>query len=1387
MVVVVLAGAYVTLPVWAPTGYLRRALASQMSRQMGVEVSIEGMSLSWAEGVELRGLTIASPDGFGRGAMAFVRRIRAEFSPVNLLANRRVAWMELDRPELFVSVNEDGQVNIEPLRRLLEFDDKTERTSIKIERASIHQAIARVRLPGHDRLLCLDVADAQMLAGRLQRIGRVTMSAALRQEGDPAPVSLAAGPGGEEVAATVSFTFDNIDLGQLNLPRLLGLPLKSLAGRCSGSLELQVNRQLVADQFTFNTSIRRLGAQPADGPKLPVIDEAWFRVSAAYDPLAPGGGRILLRSFSIRLPGVDLAGHAALAGDIRTASLAGVRSLQLRGAVHPRRLAALLTGRAELPGELAVDGPVLVEAKLAHSGPYVDFDVSADATPAALRRGAGTLKPSGRKLRLEMTGRFDERTGQMTVSGNRVFVGENRFIGLGTVRDIRPLMNPARWAMPATFAEGLQAVPPLQWQGSWEIADLPSLRQLCPGAGDALAGVRLRGPLTGGWVVSRSADGPLAVQIDLTVPSRTHLAVAREGPATSGEWFAKPPGESISVSLAGKLAARPAGVHDLNVALGVAGGSLRIRRGHVRLADGVLAAGAEGVLVNRIESLLACLPAMRSSGLSGRLDAGLAVRLDGDKSLAELTADLSDIDLTWKPVAGPAEKWARRFGGRFGGRLRVTAAHTDASGPADVDVTLDASGMEYVSTGEVCGSKPAGVPFRLALRGRTTQADGRIAAAEITTAALTVGRSRADVSGRAEFDRAKPDVWDGLGLKAFDAAVQIRCVLDVPLKKLLPELADLADRHGLDGEVGATVRVAGGRQHARVTGRVDAGKLTVGRVGPFVRKAPVDATGAEELTLGPFVKPAGIPAAADFELTVPADLAALKLNDLRARLGDVSLLAGGDDIVPAAANMPLSLLPRSGHLAVWTDRARSLHRLVPQLEPLRLAGGAIVEVQWTIGPGGPPNPGEPPSPGGGWGVRYIRGATRSLQGHFRGKDVHLRGEVMLTGLEPHERGGVRLGAATDGLEFRIGDNHGWVIAELADLPDRPKGTLNVLAEALDLKDLADWAAPPTGPGPTSVLSAAEGTTSPARKRPAKLTHQQTEDIRRRAGDLIAALRPLLLSSRISGRLSAESLRYFDAQIGRFYDARNVELACSIDNGHFNADYAAGLYGGCIRTRFNVHLGDAVPIVTQEQVLDDVIATESMQPQLARYFPGNTVYGYFNRDEKVSFALRDLVANTIEARYPLVPAGQARTVTVDGLVIGRAAPMFVTRIFPGLNLAEYRYRRMTGFAQFRPDGTAVNDMIFDGQTYDMYMEGTTDAENVGRYEIGIILLGSPQSAEWNHTYRQGRIPILKFKARIENGKMYDVEVSYPLPTETAYVIFLKNNVFYRIWLAGRKKN
>jgi hypothetical protein len=87
---------------------------------------------------------------------------------------------------------------------------------------------------------------------------------------------------------------------------------------------------------------------------------------------------------------------------------------------------------------------------------------------------------------------------------------------------------------------------------------------------------------------------------------------------------------------------------------------------------------------------------------------------------------------------------------------------------------------------------------------------------------------------------------------------------------------------------------------------------------------------------------------------------------------------------------------------------------------------------------------------------------------------------------------------------------------------------------------------------------------------------------------------------------------------------------------------------------------------------------------------------------------------------------------------------------------------------------------------MYMEGSTDPLSIARYELGLILLSPPQSPEFNHDLKLGRIPILKIKARIEGGQLHDTEVSYPWPNQTLGTIFIRNNPFYRIWVTLRKK-
>jgi hypothetical protein len=168
----------------------------------------------------------------------------------------------------------------------------------------------------------------------------------------------------------------------------------------------------------------------------------------------------------------------------------------------------------------------------------------------------------------------------------------------------------------------------------------------------------------------------------------------------------------------------------------------------------------------------------------------------------------------------------------------------------------------------------------------------------------------------------------------------------------------------------------------------------------------------------------------------------------------------------------------------------------------------------------------------------------------------------------------------------------------------------------------------------------------------------------------------------------------------------------------------------------------------------------------------------SRTMRTQQPLNALLMHARDERYVTRQQGESRTTLIEGVTQGKAAPPWLTRFFPGLDLVEYSYNRMVGFSTIKADGMVENDLIFSGRQYDLYVEGRTDAQQVGNYTIGVILVSGPQSPDFNHQNRLGRVPLLKWRARIVDGKRVDEEVSYPWPNEAAFDVFVKNNPLIR---------
>ena len=1385
----VLAVLYATLPWWVPKGLVVEQLAAKLSSQLGVKVTVEGMEMSWPEGVSLKGVTIFNSQDFGGGEMVSVGRLRCELAPLAMLLGRQVGWAELTDAVLHVVVNDDRRANLALLEPLLKVPAPP--------RLSVLRAAVTLQLPHHDRLLRLDVSDMRYSAGRLKSLGRITMSAQLAQAGTPAPVTLLGSASGHSSVVSnvsTSFRFRGVDIAQLHLPGLLGLPLKRLHGVGSGQLDCEIGGQSIVEKFRCSLIVKNLDAQPRMGPALPIIETAELAVGGNYDLV---NEVMRADSFRLRLPGVDLSGKGDVHAAVFLGGWAGVHSLEATGTVNPAMFVALLRGRpAPLPGQLAVDGDVKLQVSLDNRSSHLLGGVMLDATAAGLRRGERLLKPAGRTLSAEFRGRV--RLGgawKFTADQTELRIGENRFVGSGAMQNIRRVLSEWLGAEGSpTPAMLLECLAGLDWRGSFHIVELVSVTDLL--GLPAAQPVRLTGPAEGLWSVTHT--DAVWLRGSLRLPRQTQLRV--------GDWFAKPPGKEMRAELATEVA--PAAAELRSVALRVAVGpaAFVVEQGSVAL---LVAGGESGGLTSvraggRFElrgaaGLLTCVPAASewTKKLNGAVAGEFQVSLGTGRRRIYLKANATQMDLDLgqafaKAAGQPADvlvdfstddglprplqnclEFRLQLGSSTAlgrahfppagdgpwamncrGRIRVTEAswllkrspalarvleEWDVGGGIEATVrgnlgpegwagqlSCDADDLQFRLPGWG-GAKVRGSALRLRLGGRGS---GGQALVHFTADVGRSGLSGAGTVTLAEERKLPPPgtAWPAPGVAGVDLRLRGRLVLDRAARALVPSLAEHMRRWGVEGSLRAEVQLIGDMDALNASGSLDASDLALA----------VD---------GKLRKPAGVPTSLRFEATVPADMTEVRVGELFLETPPMQVLASGSMRLRPVGDL-------AGRVAVNVPRLRQLVDYSPDLSPYRPAGGVFVELDLVRASGETT-------------IRSATISTREASAVIAKKVCRVDGELVVTDAVATRRLSNIGRIASNSLEWALGQSHGFVVADVKDPIQAPSGRFELLCTCLDTKELMDWLGPAgTARGP--------------------LEQKQRVALASRGEAAIGSLKELLASAALSGRIVADRAIYFDPSVRAAYELRNLSADVDAAAGRAAVGLRAGLNGGQLHQTYKLDLNQPQPRVHHRNFLREVAAKENIQLQLTRDFPGNTVSGTFSREDEVTYPLLDFVMNSLDERHRLIPTGRAKTVTTDGILRGRAAPKFIAKVFPGLNLATYKYRVMTAFADLQPDGTAVNDMLFSGATYDIYMEGTTDIDNIARYSTGVLLFPVPASPEIAHGLRQGRIPIFNFKARIEGGKFHDQQVRYPLPTETAYTIFLKNNLLFRLWVAARAR-
>jgi len=1470
--VLLLGGAYVTLPWWLPTDAVRERLAADLALQTGCDVTIGAVRVSWDEGIDIRDLVIQNPAGFDSDPLLIINHLRADFSPLRLLAGKPIEYVDIEDPHLRVQFNEDGQSNVAALTNA--------EGEFSIRRVSIRQAVVDVHLPHASHLLRVNVGDLQVLSGRLSRLAQVTMSAALRQETVPAPVSFRLWSEPKEpMAAHASLNVSNIQLDQLPLAKLLNLPLAKLTGVCGGNLDLHLSDRGVVEQFDLNLLVRGLDV---DGPEgefdLPTLEEARVSVSATLDPL---GSSVELKHVQLRLPGLEVSGTAWLRTDLhggedgRTPFL--IQQVDARGTLEPAVVTWLLN-RPAAADEVQMQGPVEVTFRASRRDQSLRVDLSADATEMALRFGGDVLKPTARRLRYELVGELDDREWQFVADRSTLLVGDNRFEGSGSVRETARLLETyVRHRRDLTPEQLLADLRKVTWSGSFQINDPRSLSDLFPPLESVFGEVQLKGAVHGA-VELNHADGT-DVLLRLAVPADTDLAVGSLS-------LTKPPGREAAFELHGTLSPDPLTLDDVLCEARLGQAYVRVQKARVRLGGGVprgadvpSASNVEGGLAfftdqphgahseggtlsphadgtsaprldldvsgefvaMRIEDLLLAMPAAERPRLRGSLHGSFNLQTDGTQFRTHLLANATraafdaepflvkpgdqpataDVDLfyttdpnrprnaelalkaqlplgdvqlnahtqpdggfavtgnanlrdasllaTTVPLTEPTLGGATLAGeATVSFDVRQVVENTATSTQCNVTVNADALAITPAPADHVT---PAASPFTLTSRRKSAgvplsfHANGLLASNdERLDLRLSIDNDanfrRRDYYSGARVDESRfsanlnmrlsrRDESAGYDIRQCSVGVFSWVILTDSLCQLLPELTPIVQQHELSGAV-------------RMDGVLHYAPEDASDKADYRLTAHVDASRLAFRNLATLAKPADVLLWTTVGVSAPANLKTIHAT-VQTNAAETILNARAEFTNSAVANaqgLHWPILPQlyTAHASVDCRAAALLARLAPALDPYKLQGGATVEFELAGGD----NLALPT-------VRTFQLHADGLAGTLGGKDWRLHGDFRVEDMDMRNPGGLRVERVlANELELVLGDNRLWLIADVQDLPVNPRGDVQILAGFLHDKDLLDWLTERQKELAARGVNAADG--DELKPPPETL-----------AADWLLLLRQHLTGADLRVSLSADTLRTFDRAVNQTYDVRMFQLDAELRQGLLQADYRGGLNGGLVSSRFETNLNDPAASLIQEIDIRELLSDETVRPQMAVFFPGNTVNGTFTRQGRLSAPMRDVLASLLDERFPLRWAGQVKTVTTDGFVEGQSAPGFVTRIFPGLNLTRYDYKTMTGFAEFLPDGNVRNDMLFSG-LYDVYMTGATGPDNWGQYEVGLCL--TPASAQWNHDWQQGRIPIFKFRGRIEGGKIHDQDVSYLWPDELLFKLFLERNVVYRAWVIRR---
>ena len=692
-------------------------------------------------------------------------------------------------------------------------------------------------------------------------------------------------------------------------------------------------------------------------------------------------------------------------------------------------------------------------------------------------------------------------------------------------------------------------------------------------------------------------------------------------------------------------------------------------------------------------------------------------------STGELDIEAHVSDLAKATALSPllaAHLEGYRAEGRAEGRLALRAARQAVEARGNLDLTDTDLGLGRLLR------KPAGRPMTVDVAGDVSPAPDGALAIRLTGADVRLGDSVVRAQGWVRVD------WTGLtapldptarlaaALKDADLSAKADWNHGPDLAKDLPWLEPVYARCGLAGLTTWSVAFSG----TPIRGKV---RCDVGATQCQVTMPQAPAT--DGARAGPVVlKAAHMPAAIGMDLRYGEVPGEMILDRFDLKLADATASAQG---VLLFDDPRLVLLRRP---TAWSVQVRGrvpdaaiLTSLLPaRLADLRPTGAVAIDLRAAADPKATQ-------------VESCDLVFQDARVAWRGKTIRLDGPITYNDQR----------LATEGLSVRAGDSDVTLVAYVANPNDNPTGSVVVRGKAVDITEVQEMLQQ-VGP---YLDEAAKAAPKPS------------------ASDRLSdRFERLLAGARLSADIRVDRVSLVVPQWKARYNLTGLSAEGRLADRRFVVPrFACALNEGTVTGEMALDFADDVPLLTVAYDARNLKMAENLKPFIDTTFPGMKVAGTLSTRASTERRL------TEGAR----PVGRSETVLTDGVLRGPGAPEYMTRLLPGLKLTEFAFNRMSNVSEQKPNGDVDNRMLFDGKAYDVYIFGVTHPDGRTAYTLGVDLSVSLGSKVISRTLDQGKLPLMHYTGRIVGSQFAEQQVSYVLPHEFAYDVFIRRNLLLQL--------